>query len=401
MLRLACVAAALAAFAAPLAAEFKPAVNLDVRARYENQPSPAQSGWGQSANLLMIPAFSFGSHSLLPVLGVLQQGRGTERVEAGAPELFFTRRNTFIAKPTWRMDGETWVNKAWLGAKRAVNAEAHDTAWSLGLYDWEEFAAGYGLDRKMESYTLGGGLELQHRSYMNWREVVPDAFNGKNTYSKDYNALKANLEARSAPGAKTWKTELTWLAKAHSDDYVVKRVTGVDNQPTTDGTRDFSALRLDNLIRAGVDLGFAGEDGSALDLDFGVDYNLSNQNYFDGVYTKGVLDFYGYLSVGGGIRLSAAPWGKDSLRLGFRPGLHVRQYTGRPVRSTLGSYSNLNQRDTEMSLELDFSYPLPVAGLSLVGGATQLMVRSNQMYSSGSQNDYDLFSATAGLSYRL
>jgi hypothetical protein len=350
----------------------------------------------------MIPAFSWGQHSLLPVLGVLQQGRGREAGAEDAPELFFVRRSTFLAKPTWQVDGDAWVWRAWGGAKRAVNAERHDTAWSLGLYDWEEYGLGGGGDRKLGGRVdrVGFGLELLNRTYMNWHEAGTGLTGGKNYYTKDYQGLKASLNAKSGKGQRVWSTELTYLAKAYVDNYLVRRVPG-PNGDTSDGTLDLDSRRFDQLLRLGGSLTHASSETTTLSLDLGVDWNLSNQNHFDLVYTTAVLDFYGYVSTNLGLRLAWTPGGAGGPRFSLRPGVGVRAYTGRRDRGHNGAYFTSLQRDTELSLALDYSQPLPVKGLSVVAGASLMSVQSTTGFAPGALPDYDLFTGTLGLNYRL
>jgi hypothetical protein len=397
------LAAALLA-AAPLAAEleFKPALQADLRGRYEHQPQPVRSGWGQNADLFMIPAFSWGRHSLLPVLGVLQQGRGSESRADDAPELFFVRRNTFLAKPTWQMDGDAWVWRAWGGAKRAVNAEQHDTAWSKGLYDWEEFSFGAGGDRKLGGAVdrVGFGLELLNRTYMNWHEAGTGLTGGKNYYTKDYQGLKASLNARSGKGSTVWSTELTWLGKAYVDNYLLRRINGAGGE-TTDGTLDLDKRRFDQLIRLGAALTQVSSQTTTLSFDLGVDWNLSGQSYFDQTLLQGVVDFYGYVNPRGGMSLSWEPQGSEGPRYSLRTGLGVRAYTGRTIRFSDGSYGSTKQSDIELSLDLGYSQPLPVQGLSLVAGTGLTRVRSNTSFTPGTLPEYDLYTTTLGLKYRL
>lgn len=391
--------------AATASAEFKPAIQADVRGRYENQQSSASSNWGQSVNLLAVPAFSFGRQALLPVFAVQQQGRGVEAGVDASPELIFVRRNLFLAKPTWLYNlNDAYAVKAWGTAKRAVNAEKSDTAWSLGLYDWEEYAGGLGADYKLGGPVdkISAGLELEHRTYMNWHENGAALTAFKNYYSKDYNALKATLAAKSpAKTALPWDLSFTWLSKAYTDSFLLKKVSAAGGGETTDGTLDLDALRADQLLRLTGDISMGLGSTMALTLDYDLDWSLSNQNYFDPVFNQGVLDFYGYLSNGGGLSLQWAPQGNDGLIALVRAGLTNRVYSGRLVRNPDQSYTQGTQADLEQSYSLDLSYPFFVPGLTLVAGTSWFNALSNQGYSPGSTASYDIFEANAGLRYAL
>ena len=394
-----------AGLAATASAEFKPAVQADLRGRYENQQSSASSNWGQSLNLLAVPAFSFGRQTILPVFAIQQQGRGVEAGLDSSPELLFVRRNLFLAKPTWLYSiNDAYAVKAWVTAKRAVNAEKSDTAWSLGLYDWEEFAAGLGGDYKMGGAVdkLSVGLEYEHRTYMNWHESGASLSAFKNYYSKDYNALKATVAAKSpAKTALPWNASLTWLSKAYTDNFLIRRVQSAGGGETTDGTLDLDVLRSDNLLRLGGNISMGLSATLVLTLDYDLDWNLSNQNYFDSVYNQGVLDFYGYLSNEVGISAQWAPKGNDGLVAVVRAGLTNRAYSGRLIRNPNQDYTQGTQADLEQDYSLDMSYPFFVKGLSLVAGTSWLNVLSNQAYSPGSASSYDIFAVNAGLRYAL
>lgn len=399
------ILALLLALAGAAQAEFKPGLMADLRGRYESQPATANSGFGQSSDLFFVPAFAWGPHSVLPVLAYLQAGRGAESAGDGSPELQFVNRNTFLAKPSYRYQwDQALALKAWGIAKRAVNFEKADTAWSKGLYDWEEFGFGLGADQKLGGWLgkLGGGVELQHRGYMNWRELGANLTKGKNYYTKDYHGLKASLEvAGPEKSALPWVASLTWLGKAYTDSYLLKRVKAAAGGETTDGTYDLDTLRFDQLLRLGADLGFGLPAGLRGGVDLSVDWNLSNQNYFDSAYNQGVLDFYGYLAVGGGLSLSWLPWGADSLSVAARAGVNNRSYSGRLIRNPDRRYAKGTQADFEQSYSLDLSYPFLAEGLSAVAGAGFFSVLSNTGFAGQAPTSYELFTTTLGLRYRL
>jgi len=280
-----------------------------------------------------------------------------------------------------------------------------------GLYDSltvRELVHFFGSAQGVPQAQLGGAvdrvsaaLELQHRTYMNWHEAGTGLSANKNYYTKDYNALKLSVSERSPVKAPlVWNAGFTWLLKAYTDSYVVKKVDGA-NGPTTDGTLDLDMLRADHLLRLAGDLSWAPGANFILATDLGVDWNVSNQNYFDAVATRGTLDFYGYVNTGGGLKLTWLPSGEQGPRLSLRGGLGVRAYTGRLARTIGSGYFTSQQMDIEETLDLDSAWPLPVKGLAVVGGLGYDVVISNQSYSPGTLSNYQLFNASLGLQYKL
>lgn len=391
------LAPALAMALPATALEFKPSLSLDKRGRYETQQVTAKSTWGQSADFVLVPAFFKDRHAILPVLAELEQGRGLE-----IEETFFVRRTTYLLKPMYRYQGEGGrAYKGWLTAKRTVNAEKDDVAPYKGLYDYEEYAAGAGMDLKLEGPAEGLdlGLELQHRHYMNWRELGPQLTGDKNYYTKDYNGMRASADLKGPKdGRLGWGLGLSWLGRFYTDNYLYD--VAPNGQVQGSVTPSKNPLRAEHFWRAALDAGYALAPGWSLAADLGFDWNVSNMNHFDFAFNQGTADFYGYHSTGGGLRLAWLPWGPEGTRFSFRAGLLNRVYTGRPIRHANGTYTEGKQADVEQDLRFDLDAPIG-ANFSVVGGASWLNVLSNQSLEAGVRNTYDLFGATLGLRYRI
>lgn len=375
------------------AVEFHPLLQLEGRGIYENQQVSARSDFGSTANLFVVPALDFGPRwSLAPVLAYLREGRGLV-IEEGS---FFTSQNTFLAKPVLRYRASSaWDLKAWGSAKRAVNQEAEGEAWSIGLYDFEEFGGGVGLDWHpgggLEKASLG--LEVMHRGYPNWHELGATATRGLNYYSKDYNGWKLALDlAGDRKAAWGWKTGVTVLQKYYSDSLLVN---------AADGTLDYDKLRSDNLIRYNLGGRASFTPQWSANLDLAVDWNNSNQNFYDGAFGQREPGFYDYLSVGGGPSLTWTPSGNEGPGLTASLSLTNRTYDGRLVRHSDGSYTRSKQADFEQRYGLDGRWPIFTKGLALVGGLDYLLSSSNQGFEQNLRYTYDLFNANLGLQYRL
>jgi hypothetical protein len=398
--------AGLLAFGALARAEFSPSLQLDRRARYENQQVTSNSTWGQSTDLYFIPAFAWGANAILPVIVDLEQGRGGDSDGSSSGnslvtnETYFVRRTTYLFKPIYRRQWDKRTGlKLWGTAKRTVNAEKDDTVPYKGLYDYEEFGVGTGFDRKGDGAVAswGAGLEYQHRHYPNWKDPGTPVTDGKNYYTKDYNALKVNLNVVGNPqGRLPWTLALSWLGRGYTDSYLYD--TASDGSVLGSVTPSKSPLRAESLLRVGGDVRYAFNEAWSLLSDLGVDYNASNFNYFDTVAFVGYSDYYGYHSTHGSLGLS---WRKaqDGPGVVLKAELTNRVYTGRPIRNPDGSYTEGKQADLEQVYSLDFDAPLG-KGFALVGGMNWTNVLSNQGFPLP-RPSYDLFSSSLGLRYKL
>lgn len=394
MKKTAILSALLAALAAQASAfDFRPAVQADGRFSWDSQQASAKSSFGGTGSLFAIPAMGFSPRlSLSPVLAAIAQGRGLVIEE----DSFFVRRFTFLAKPTlrWKAD-DNWDLRLWAGAKRAVNEETDSEAWSLGLYDWEEYSAGIGADWKpgrawLEKAALG--LELQHRAYPNWHESGVAIVGNHNYYSKDYWGTRLALDMNS-PRKERWGWDggLSLLLRDYSDSLQVRK----------DGTLDPDVLRQDLLTRLDFNPRMPLGETFNLVLNVNLDWNASNQNFFDPTQNQPVMDFYGYWSFGGGPTLAWAPKGPEGPTLSAGATLTNRTYTGRLIQDPDGTYRQGKQADLEQHYSLDGRWPFWLRGLAAVSSIDYLNVLSNQGYQVRVRNTYDLFTATLGLQYKL
>jgi hypothetical protein len=375
-------------------AEFSPSFQYDRRGLYENQQVSSKSDWGQTADMYLVPAFSWGRQALIPVIVDLEEGRGLV-----IEETYFVRRTTYLLKPLYRFQqtSETaW--KLWGTAKRTVNAEKDDTVPYKGLYDYEEFGVGAGLDKKLERFadSVAFGYEFQHRHYPNWRYAGP-TIDGKNFYEKDYFGHKVNLDAKgNKDGRFPWTASLTYLMRDYTDAYPV---TNGDNGNSL-GVPDVSGpLRLDNLYRLLLSTSTMLHPGWVLDGSVGIDYNTSNMNAADVSALVVTSDINSYHSTTGTLGLT---WqaDKDAPRATVTASLNNRVYLGRPIRWGTGEYTQGTEADLEQDYSFDFDYPIG-KGFSVVGSSSWTNVLSNQDFIAGVRNTYDLFSASLGMKYKL
>lgn len=385
------LAALLAASSSAFAFSFKPAVKAEFRGVFESQQATKSDDFSGQGNLFLVPGMDLSEKlSLSPVLAYILKSR--DRDVYPDEELPFAQSHTFLGKPVFKYNlNDKWDAKLWGTAKHTINRETRGEDWSKGLYDYEEFGVGAGTDWKPAAWGIGKGslgLEYHHRDYPNWHEAAAYLTQNKNYYTKDYNGLKLSLDVASPKKqAFTWDSGLVWLSKGYTDSYQVKK----------DGTLDLGLLRGDNLLRWDANAGL--ERGAwKLYGGPGVDWNTSNQNFFDPGSNTPVLDFYGYLATTLTLGLSWKGW--HDLVLDGNIRFTNRVYSGRSIRNSDGAYTQGKQADFEQDYSLEAAYPLPW-GLAAVAGFDYLNVQSNQGFQSKILTTYDLTKVSLGLSYQL
>jgi hypothetical protein len=388
------LAAALTAATTSHALEFKPAMKIDLRGEYSNQQISAASHWDMPVDFFLVPAFDFGSGTTLaPVLAFLREGPTPNNIPEETSNLVET--NTFLAKPILKKAlNDSWALKAWGTAKRTVTKQSISDHWSLGLYDWEEFGGGVGVDWKtglLGAEKLSLGAEGLHRGYPNWHESGVALSNNRNYYSKDYNGLKLNADLNSSAKQRlSWDSGVMWLLKGYTDALLIAQ----------DGTFDQDVLRSDSLLRWDLNSRYALNERWDLRASYDLDWNSSNQNFFDGAFNQPVMDFYSYLSNGVVLGLGWKSAGQTHVDLSA--GLTNRVYSGRSIRNPDGTYTQGVQADVEQTYALDGSCPVKwVPGLDLVSGVSWFFANSNQGYEGTLRSTYDIFKANLGVTYRL
>jgi hypothetical protein len=329
-----------------------------------------------------------GDWTVIPLFAAL--GKTAEKVVA--EDTFFIESYTFMAKPQVRWEHGAVTYRVFAGAKRAINKETRDEAWSEGRYDYEEFGLGLGAARKAPWAFLGelkASLEYLHRTYMNFHELA--TVENKNYYSKDYDGWKLSLDTEgSKEAALPWTFGYTLLLKNYTDNYLETDQLKPDVH---------EGLRRDQLHR--LEGGLQGLLGKqwAWGADLGYDLNISNQNYRDPAFTAKKdfnVDFYGYYAETLGGKLTWMPRGPEGPSLTPSYSLTLRNYTGRRIRNFDGSFTDGTQADTEHDLGLNGRWPLQ-KWAALTGGMEFYSVQSNQAFVLRMMNSFDVFKAKLGV----
>ena len=386
--------AGLALFLSPVAAhalDFAPTARFNVQGSYSGIASNLSNtgSLGANGDIFILPALHQGNWTLLPLFAAI----GQTAVQALDVDSFFVEQYTFLAKPQLRYQhGDDASYKIWATAKRAINKETSDEAWSEGLYDYEEFGAGIGGTWKnllhlpvQESL----GVEPLHRTYVNYHELGVATLGGKNYYTHDYDGWKWTAGLESLKGAPlAWSVDYTLLFRDYTDAYLYN----------TDGTFDLNDLRRDQLHIVDLDLAGPWRQNFTWDVNGNVTANISNQGNFDltAAPFQYEADFYGYDSVTLGLGFTWYPQGPKGPSLTPSYAITNITYTGRLVRWADGTYTQSKQADLDNRVGLDGRWPFS-SWAALSGGLTYLSQQSNQTYIYQVQNAYDLFKVNLGV----
>jgi hypothetical protein len=281
-----------------------------------------------------------------------------------------------------------------LEAKHALNRESFKENWFHGTYDYEEYAAGLGLDSKQLPLLKSGsiGLDLLNQAYPNFHELGAVDTENKNYYTKDFQGLKLGLQGNAAlPRGLSMDLSYNLLFKAYTDSYLTQANGSLN---LTSKRQDFFET-LDLLLQDPLTSHWL------LGLDINGVSNLSNQNYFDSDYNQYMAHYYDFASAAfkpqATYEFQGNPQG-HSLHVYYQALL--RQYMGRLIRNPDGSYAQGLQADVEHSFGADGVYVLN-RSWSLVGGLNWQFVRSNQLYEQSLKENFGLFAANLGLEYKL
>jgi tetratricopeptide (TPR) repeat protein len=292
----------------------------------------------------------------------------------------------------------------------ALTRETRDETTGHGLYDYRDIGGRGSViyDRKEDGRPapVNFNIRLYDRTYPNFESLAaknsgllasedPEALAaiaGKERHPKDYLGAEAGL------GAVHWASE---KIRAHVG-YSVSMKFFNDRYLRTDQGEISQTMRLDHLHRLDVDAAVAGRENLVWGVGLGGLYNNSNGSVYRAdqpshPYVGRFYEFYGG---------TLGPWamwspGKGSMSPRFRAGLGtlVRSYTDRPAQNGTGEYLGARQFDYECSLDLKAWYPL-TPWIAATAGVYSRVARSNMRYEEFIKYNYELVTATAGVSFK-
>jgi|GEM_PF-2473875 len=386
------------------AVSFEPSLQVDVRAGHVTQRSPQMDDFAWTGQLYAVPALQLSDNgSLVPLFAYLRSDSDAVVTE----DSFFVEDDTFLARPLYRYTlNDRWDLKAWGDARRDVTMENYQAKWSEGLYDYEEFGGGAGATWKHAGSSLSTvdlGLEVLHRAYPNWHELVAvsgvtqtgTVVGGRNYYDKDYFGYKATLAFNGpSQGRWTWTANLTYEDEDYTDALV----------ETNQGFVLGDSLRRDHYGYLDANLNYI--DGAWLmGLTVDVAGNLSNGNVLDGSQAVFIPGYYDYLSeqLGGSVTRAWDSGKGPSVTL--QASLLNRDYngpdgTGRLIQNPNLRYAKGKENDVEQRYHFDFRWPL-MWKLALVGNVDYTVALSNQTTLGAYHPAYSLLQGMAGLQYKL
>jgi hypothetical protein len=386
------------------AVSFEPSLQMDVRAGHVSQPSPAMDDFAWAGQLYAIPALQLSDRSsLVPLFAYMR----TDSDAVVEEDSFFVEDDIFLARPLYSYTlNDSWDLKAWGDARRAVTLESYQAQWSEGIYDYEEFGGGVGATWKHAGANLSTvdmGLELLHRGYPNWHELVAisgvtqtgTVVGGQNYYDKDYVGYKATLAFNSpSQGRWTWTANLTYEDEDYTDALV----------ETNQGFQVGDSLRRDHYGYVDANLTrIQGAWLAALTLDLAGD--LSNGNVLDSGHAQYIPGYYDYLSEQLGLSVTRAWDAGKGPSLTLQASLLNRDYSGpgdggRLIQNPDLSYTKGKEEDVEQRYHIDGRWPL-MWKLALVANVDYTVALSNQTTLGAYHPTYTLLQAMAGLQYKL
>ena len=400
-----CLVVLLAGLAASTqAVSFEPSLQVDVRAGHVSQPSPAMDDFAWTGQLYAVPALQLSDNGALVPLFAYIRSDSDAVVEEDS---FFVEDDIFLARPLYRYTlNDTWDLKVWGDARRAVTLESYQAQWSEGIYDYEEFGGGVGATWKHAGASLSTvdlGLELLHRGYPNWHELVAvggvtqtgTVVAGQNYYDKDYVGYKATLAFNGpSQGRWTWTANLTYEDEDYTDALV----------ETNQGFLAGQSLRRDHY--GYLDANLTRIEGAWLEaLTLDVAGDLSNGNVLDSGHSQFIPGYYDYLSEQLGLAVTRAWDNGKGPSVTVQASLLNRDYsgpgdTGRLVQNPDLTYAKGKEEDVEQRYHIDGRWPL-MWKLALVANVDYTVALSNQATLGAYHPAYTLLQALAGLQYKL
>jgi hypothetical protein len=380
----------LALLAVPMAfqaAELVPVGRVEVRGGYLSAPGGANAGFG-TGSLLFLPAVKTGMGIALPTLfaNYTAQERSVEE------DAYFVQRGLLAFLPAFQMKlGESFDGKVRASARHAWAKETLDEKLGQGLYDNEQYGAGFELGALLTAGRFSLGVDGYRQGYPNYRELGSRETDGKNVATKDHQAVKVSLQGKGKEKEGIpYEAGFSLLSKDYTDCYVVKK----------DGTLDSSTKRQDMMAQG--KLGFE-VPLQAWRPGFDMEGALlnSNQAAFDPAYNKYQKGFYDVISFEAGPSLgwwdNGSPSGSGA-KLAYKWG--TRSYSGRLIRTESGAYALGMQEDMEHRLSVDGRWAF-AKHFALLGGASGLWARSNQGYERTLRANYEIYAANLGLEAKL
>ncbi len=379
--------------------EFRPVLSVDAQGGYSAFNNGGSGSGLFLGSLLAVPEFKFGSSDyLLPLLFA----DSTDDNLAISENAFFLDTSTLVFRPVYSHHFHGgWELRARGEAERAFNIQTTSEQVGTGLYDFDEFGGGLeGVKR------FGGGaegapsvslaLDWLRRGYPNFHNPGTAAYftavDNRNYYTRDYQGPSLNLRGEATLFGRL-RTRLGYsLAwQRYTDALLIQ----------SDGTPNLGQFREDWYHTLALDTRFAPGAHWRAGAAFTLSYNQSNLAYFDtnvGVYEPG---FYDFLATDFKPSLTWLIQGRpEGHRVTFAYDLTFRNYPGRLIRDSDGSYAQGRQADVAHGFYLTGVYAFnPHWALEV--GAKALLDFSNQLYAQNINYNYQVWGADMGVRFNL
>lgn len=286
---------------------------------------------------------------------------------------------------------------------KTYNKDVAGGGWGDGLYNYNDM--GLGVDFKMRRLGFGGadgfmklGLQYYDREYPNYYSLLDLATGiGVEEDERDYRGIlfRAGYSWHN-PAGYAWSADYFLLLKDLED----KKVVDSSGVLTSEEQRD----HLHGITCRGEYIPTF-VLGLKMEMILNVNFNRSNQNYYDGRGTISLADdvfmegFYDYSTFGitpaVSYRLPAIPL-TPSLSYSYQK----TGYSGRRAQFRDGSYKDEEQEETQQEVNVGLHYEVH-ARMSLYARWQHLTVASNNDDESIYSYNHEVDTYYAGFAYRF
>ncbi len=358
---------------------------------------------GPNGSVLFVPAFRWGPRlTVLPSFSVdYRQTRDVQELIGGG---FLTQeqsKQTGALKAVWALS-DRWKIKGYGSFRQELVKETSDEKWGHGLFDYRKTVGGLELERAGALFrSLRAGADMYWVAFPNFDSLSADAeqFGGEiNTGTRvlDYRGLDGTLAGDLLLSP---RTSVSASLAASDRRFGDQNLVQVDGSYAPTRRRDLflfasAALRRQLPSR---DFRWASVD-SVAGVDLSAGWLNSNQNHYDTDRTIFNDDYYDYVELGVGPRLSLRF--NQKLTVGLGVAWSRRRYGRRPVQDVDGSYLSGNVTTTSWTYRLSLGYPLMDHLDAVLTGAYQ-DASSNMKYESVYRYNYSSASYFGGLSLKI
>ncbi|MFA6583726.1 MAG: hypothetical protein WCS77_05455 [Elusimicrobiaceae bacterium] len=296
-----------------------------------------------------------------------------------------------------------WLFKPEAGYKYYFLNETTDESWGTGLFDYRRINGSLTVEHTYsDPFSLRFTLDAYSLKFPNYQSLesqigggMARELNGTDVINSNNLAFTAAMNGRA--GRFLWDGSVSGT-RAYFDNQHVINAQGQFNSPT----------RVDNVFAGSVVLKMpvqvSGKSILSPGVNFGVNYNDSNQNDYDATQSKFVPSYYDYVKFNGGADInyrSLVP-GYDNKFMSLTAGFYYGRtnYRSRLVQSAAGVYSSDTVYLNEYIVRANGSYPIGKQ-FDLVSSIVYGNQTSNMQYEKLYAYNFNIFTYLFGVRYEF